>query len=86
MNEITGQIKFKVFPNPTKAEININVEVEENKEYVVIIYNSAGARIKEQTFSKQTKISTAGFSKGIYQIQVCDKDGKICHTEKIVLE
>ena len=79
-------LKFKVFPNPAREEININVDGEDSKEYMLIIYNSVGARITEQKFSKQTKISTADFSKGIYQVQVCDKDGKVCHTEKVIIE
>lgn len=79
-------LKFKVYPNPARAEINIDVEEKENKEYIAKVYNSVGAKIIEQKFTKQTKISTANFSKGIYQVQVCNKDGKICHTEKVLIE
>jgi hypothetical protein len=81
-----SSLKFKVYPNPAKAEININVEGADNKEYIARIYNSIGAKITEQKFSKQTKISTAGFSKGNYQVQVCNSDGKVCYTEKVILQ
>ncbi|MBI4931198.1 MAG: T9SS type A sorting domain-containing protein [Bacteroidetes bacterium] len=82
----TKSLKFKVYPNPAKGEINIEAEGKETKNYITRIYNSVGVKIVEQKFVKQTKISTSDFSKGIYQVQVCDKDGKICYTEKIVLD
>ncbi len=86
VNENAQQIKFKVYPNPAKGEINIEVEAKENKNYITRIYNAVGIQVIKQKFTKQIKISTAGFSKGIYQVQVCDKDRKICHTEKVVIE
>jgi hypothetical protein len=86
INTFSQNLKFKVFPNPATSEINITVEGTENKEYLAVIYNSVGVKVNKKKFTKQTKISTASFSKGIYQVQVCDTDGKICHTEKVVLE
>ncbi len=79
-------LKFKVYPNPAKQEINIEVTEPKNKEYMVRIYNPAGIKIMEQQFFRQTKIFTTGFSKGVYLVQVCEKDGKICHTKKEVIE
>jgi hypothetical protein len=87
VNESKGQsLKFKVFPNPTKGELNIFMEEKENKEYILKIYNAIGNRILERKISKQTNVNTSGFSKGIYQVQVCDEDGKFCHTEKVIIQ
>ncbi len=79
-------LKLKVYPNPAKQEINIEIAETENKEYVVRIYNPVGIKITEQKFLRRIKILTTNFSKGVYIIQVCNTDGKVCHNERAVIE
>jgi hypothetical protein len=79
-------IQFKIFPNPAKAELNIRIDEKEKQEYVFKIYNSIGNKVLEGKISKETIINTSNFSKGIYQVQLCGKDGKLCHTEKVIIQ
>jgi hypothetical protein len=86
INTFDNENLFKVYPNPTSTELKIFIDEKQNKEYVLKIYNSIGNKILERNFSKQTNINTSSFSKGIYQVQICDGNGKYCHTEKVVLQ
>ena len=83
-------LKFKVFPNPAKKELNVEIqnEIEKNtnKKYIVRIKNSAGQEIFRKDFSKQLKIDTSQFQKGFFLAEVCTAEGKVCHTEKVVIE
>ncbi len=75
IKELNAQgLKFKVYPNPVKAELNILIDEKENEEYILKIYNSIGGKISIlQVFQKGS-------------VQVCNRAGKICHTEKIMIE
>ncbi len=94
INEVLENISINVYPNPASSEINIKAAGNGGKNYIVIIYNSIGSKVTEQKFSGQTKISTTAFSKGIYQVQVCDLtpnpsptgEGSHCHTERVVIQ
>jgi len=86
IKENKKQLEFKIFPNPAKTELNILIQGEAEKSYTVKIYNTLGEKITEQTFNKQLKINTSAFAKGIYQVQVCNAQGNICHTEKLIIQ
>ena len=87
VHELQAQgLKFKVYPNPAKEELNILVDETENKNYVLKIYSNTGDKVLERKISKQININTSGFSKGVYQVQVCDTNGKYCHSEKVVIQ
>jgi hypothetical protein len=72
-----------IYPNPAKKEINI--EVTDGK-YVARIKNSLGQEIFQQQFTKQLKIDSSQFPKGLYLVEVCIAEGKSCHTEKIIIQ
>ncbi|MBI4945621.1 MAG: T9SS type A sorting domain-containing protein [Bacteroidetes bacterium] len=96
--QVSG-LKFKVYPNPAKREINIELTASpqpspKERGFVARVKNSLGQNIFEQKFEKELKINTSDFRKGIYFVEVCDLtpnpspggEGRLCHTEKIVLE
>lgn len=97
VNENIEQIKFKVYPNPAKREINIELPEASPKDslrrsqksegkYIVRIKNSVGQKIYEQKFQKKLVLNTSGFKQGIYLIEVCTLENVVCHTEKVVIE
>ena len=86
IKENKKQLEFKIFPNPAKTELNILIHGEAEKSYTVKIYNTLGEKMTEEKFSKQTKVNTSSFAKGVYQVQVCNAQGNICHTEKLIIQ
>ncbi|MBI4947671.1 MAG: T9SS type A sorting domain-containing protein [Bacteroidetes bacterium] len=91
VNEVSSNsLKFKVFPNPAKREINIQVISDKptanSEKYIARIKNALGQNIFEQKFEKELKINTSAFKQGIYFVEVCTAEGVVCHTEKVVLE
>lgn len=84
LNEIAGQIKFKVFPNPAKN--NIIIETEENKIFVVHIINPLSQQVIKKSFHKKTEVDVSGYGKGLFLVEVCDEKGVKCHTEKVLIE
>jgi len=96
-NLSSSNLKFKVYPNPTKAEINIEVEGKENKNYIVRITNPLGQKVAEKKFNKRIEVDVSAFSKGLFLVEVCiemedvrgqraEGKGQKCHTEKVVIE
>jgi hypothetical protein len=90
VNNITAGLKFNVFPNPAKKEINIKAAGDKgqvaSEKYIVKIKNSLGQNIFEQKFEKVLKINTSNFKQGIYFVEVCTSEGEVCHTEKVIIE
>ena len=90
--QVSG-LKFKVFPNPAKKEVTVSVSDNEAQDFILKVIGSLGQVAIQQKFSKELKINTSGFSKGMYFIEVClpagqagDEQGKRCHTEKLLIE
>ena len=91
VHEYNTQLKFKVYPNPAKKELNIEVTTspqpsQKERGFLARVKNSLGQSIFEQKFEKALKINTSGFKQGIYFVEVCTSEGKLCHTEKVVVE
>jgi len=90
VHEYDQGLKFKIYPNPAKKEINIEVAGDKGKasseKYIVRIKSSIGQEMFQQQFTKQVKIDTSQFPKGLCMVEVCTSEGKLCHTEKVVLQ
>ena len=74
--------KIMLYPNPTSD--NLNIFIENSDDYDVIrIVNINGELVYTQTISESlNQISTYGFAKGIYFVQIYSENGIV--TEKIV--
>ena len=94
-SQVEAKNKVLVYPNPAKKEITVEMadvrgQRAEGK-YIVRIKNSLGQEIFSAPFSSGRvgdglKINTAVFKKGICFVEICTADGKICHSEKIILQ
>lgn len=82
----TSKIKFSVYPNPTNTILNIKVETTRTENYYVQLLDASGRSLQKIILSNNTSvIDVSGFAKGIYQLQVCNKKGDVCHAEKFIL-
>jgi len=67
--------KVKLFPNPTKGDLNINIQIQE-ADYVKIFdaAGKLGGTFKIQ--NNNVKVNTALFAAGIYYYKIFDKENK----------
>ena len=77
------QNTFKVFPNPTNGLLNI--ELGNTEKYMVSIYNVLGQVVLSESINTiSAVIDLSSFDKGVYTIEVKDKE--VVYTEKIIFE
>ncbi|MFC2151064.1 C1 family peptidase [Bacteroidota bacterium] len=70
-------VSIKVFPNPAKDELNIEVPYENAK---VRIINSTGAIVKELILNDEKIVNISDLATGLYIISVEDEKGPITET------
>ena len=78
-----GRFEIKVYPNPAKEHINVNVSF--NELYDLVIENALGQRIlkfTELTGNREIKVSY--FDQGIYYLKITTGSGVV--NKKIVIE
>ena len=84
MNEINKDSRFNIFPNPTKNEINI--ELQNDIKGKVVITNQLGQIVKELKINDNKLIvNVEELSPGIYYLNIFNKREKVL-SEKIVVE
>lgn len=84
INEINKDLKFNIFPNPTKNEINI--ELQNDIKGKVVITNQLGQIVKELKINDNKLIvNVEELSPGIYYLNIFNKREKVL-SEKIVVE
>jgi len=78
---------FKISPNPTSGELNINYRFSSNKDvYISIIDMNGRNLVLNRKINSGSKINLGSASKGNYIIQVKDKNGRLITSQKLVKE
>jgi hypothetical protein len=81
VNKNSLEIDFKIFPNPTKE--NLVVEISQNAQ--LEIFNSQGQLIKAKTLTeKKSDIDLSGISSGVYTLRI--KTDKGIAVKKLIKE
>lgn len=85
INKLNSKETIKIFPNPASTEINIVLNHESAKRFIVKIADSLGKTLYSESYANKDSvlISTASFSKGIYFITIDSVDKK--QVKKIVV-
>ncbi|NIA01110.1 T9SS type A sorting domain-containing protein, partial [Massilia sp. CCM 8734] len=83
---------FRVYPNPVKETINIDMPFVDAREYKVALYDLQGKLIYSEDASAILLSGTDSFSinsnklsSGLYVLKIVDKNGEI-FSAKIVIE
>lgn len=76
-----NQPKIRIYPNPAKDHINIDVQ---SSNYDLNIYNAEGRLLQNYRHSKSERIDISGFSEGMYFIQIVTADR--VHSEKLIIK
>ncbi|MEO8567513.1 MAG: PQQ-dependent sugar dehydrogenase [Ginsengibacter sp.] len=76
---------FSFYPNPAKGFVQINIE-NFDKPLRMIMYDNMGKKIKEQYLDQQNTEINIRELRGIYFVQLSDKDGSNVAKNKLVVE
>jgi hypothetical protein len=83
----TAAIKngFTFYPNPAKGVIQINLD-NFTQPMILVLYDHSGKKVKEETISQQNTTIQVPLLKGIYIMQLSDKQGGNMVREKLIVE
>jgi glucose/arabinose dehydrogenase len=76
---------YTIFPNPAKGQVQIYLN-EFIQPVALIIYDNAGKKIIEQTLNQQSTTVNLPASKGMYIIQLSDRDGSNKVRKKLMVQ
>ncbi|MEP6950357.1 MAG: PQQ-dependent sugar dehydrogenase [Ginsengibacter sp.] len=76
---------FTFTPNPSKGQVQINLD-NFREPMMMVLYDISGNKVKEQSLNQQSTTIELPVSKGIYFIQVSDKNGGNTIRKKLIVE
>ncbi len=84
INESNHNIKVKVWPNPAKDDLNIQLVNTFQKEYSICIFNILGEKINQTALSETLKtLDVSAIPKGIYLLTISDHT-QVIYSFKII--
>jgi hypothetical protein len=76
---------FKISPNPTSGELNINYKISSSKNINISVFDINGrAVLLNKKVESGSKVNLGAISKGNYIIQVKDGAGRLISSQKLV--
>ncbi|MBM3403191.1 MAG: T9SS type A sorting domain-containing protein, partial [Bacteroidetes bacterium] len=83
VNNLSNGEYFKISPNPTSGELNINYRFSSNKDVYISVIDINGRNvILNRKINSGSKINLGSVSKGSYFIQVKDAKGRILNMNR----
>ena len=76
---------FTLFPNPAKGRVQLYLN-DFRHPVVMLLYDNAGKKIIEQPISQQSTTIELPASKGVYIMQLSDKDGSTKVRKKLIVQ
>ncbi len=77
---------FKVYPNPSKSQESIQIEIFDRKIKGFIIYNSLGQKLRSFNITDETSTSISIRNPGSYIVGFIDNNDNIMHQKKILIK
>ncbi|MCD6017109.1 MAG: domain containing protein [Bacteroidetes bacterium] len=88
IDENVSDINFEVYPNPSKGEFFVNVDLLNQQDFTVTVINTLGQTVKEirqvQSNGGAIKIDLSDKSEGVYFVTV--KSKSVSKTKRIILQ
>ncbi len=77
---------LKIYPNPAKNEVTVEMGEIQNGEKVIVFYNATGQMVISNKYfeTKPVKIDISGLKKGLYFVELKTENG-ISKTTKLVI-
>lgn len=80
-------VKFaKIYPNPATTYIIIELQKTLDKNCSFQIFNFSGKKIVDIQVSGRTRVDLTAYSRGIYILQLKDRNGKTIEAGKFQIE
>lgn len=76
-----SKVNFSVFPNPTTEYISVEDQSEVVSE--IVIYNLVGKKMKVFTYVKGDTYDVMDLPKGLYLVQIIDRQHNVLATQKV---
>ncbi len=71
------------YPNPAVTSINFEIPIQNEKSYILTIYNFIGKKVEEVRLNNgRTTIQLDNYFRGLYIYQVRDKQGELIESNK----
>jgi hypothetical protein len=87
VNNLSNGEYFKVSPNPTSGELNINYKILSSRYISISVFDINGrAVLLNKKVESGSKVNLGSVSKGNYIIQVKDGAGRLISSQKLVKE
>lgn len=77
--------KFLIFILGLSTQNQLSIKNEENKTLNIRLINAFGQEVYNTIINESHTINTQSFSKGIYFLMACTKQGS-CGTDKVLIE
>jgi len=77
---------IKLYPNPATTFVIIELQKSLDKNCSFQIFNFAGKKILDIQVTNRTRIDLSAYSRGIYIIQLKDRNGKTIEAGKFQIE
>lgn len=73
----------KLYPNPATSKINFEIQKNNDKQYILIVYNFLGKKMEEiKNISYRTEVNLDNYYTGIYIFQLRDQTGAVIESGK----
>jgi hypothetical protein len=88
VKENAFSLNFRVYPNPTDGDFFVDVNLVNNEDFVISIFNTLGQTVKEvkriQSNGGEIKIDLPDKNKGVYFVSIKTKSASI--VKRIVIQ
>ncbi len=88
LDESNSDITFDVFPNPSKGEFFVNVDLLNQQDYTITVINTLGQTVKEikqvQSNGGSVKVDLSDKAEGVYFVTL--KSKTVSKTKRIILQ
>src|SRR5690554_2984911 len=76
-----------VYPNPTKDQLTIDIQLEKEQTATFKVFNLNGQLLLKETLMKnKSKISMKGLAAGVYLYRIINEKGDILKTDKLIIQ
>ena len=81
---------FSVFPNPTRADVNCRIELNEARLLTLVLYDLVGHEIWNRDIGNikqyEEELSLDGISPGVFWLELVDAKGRKLAVQKIIIQ
>jgi hypothetical protein len=75
---------FKIYPNPFKFTLNVELQQAVASQYWLEIYSSEGRQLEKVSFQGNVKIELSSLRSGLFLVRITDAHGQVICVERVL--